>query len=187
MEPKLAALNLLQLLTKTRGKDNLVPILGFLNQLLQEYSASPPEARNWKHKDGALFAIGALAQNLSEKRAYSDQLEGFVVQHVLPEFESPNPILRARACWAMNKFAHIQFSSVEPLQAVMQAVMQSLRDPCIPVQVFASVALQYLSRIDEAAPMFLQYLPDIVDEYFRILSHSEADQVVGALQELVSR
>lgn len=165
----------------------MAPILGFLNQVLQEYSNAPPEARNWKYKDGAMFSIGALAPILSGKRMYRNQLEGFVLQHVIPEFQSPNPILRLRACWAMTRFADIEFSSIEPLQTVMQAVMQSLRDPCMPVQVTASVALQWLSRVEEAAPIVLQYLPEIVDEYFRILSHSEADEVVGALQELVTR
>jgi hypothetical protein len=183
----MAALSLLETLVKTRGKDTLAPLLGFLNHVLEEYRNAPFETRDWKAKEGALYATGALSEILMGKSAYRTQLEGFLLQHVLPEFQSPNPIMRVRACWAVARFAEVEFSTAESIHAILEAVLQALRDTCVPVQVGASVALQWLSRVDEAKPTIVQYLPQIVDEYFRILSQSQADEVVGALQELVAK
>ncbi|CAN0389463.1 unnamed protein product, partial [Discosporangium mesarthrocarpum] len=65
-------------------------ILSYLQQVLATYLASSPEKREFQKKDGALVALGSLATILIGSKKYSGSLEGLLVTHVLPEFQSPH-------------------------------------------------------------------------------------------------
>jgi hypothetical protein len=100
----------------------------------------------------------------------------FLQNHILPEFKSPVPYLRARACWVIEHFSELdweaeanteegnakgkkskrivkggkgknnknqqQMTAGEILRAVLQGLIESLRDPALPVQAAAACALQ---------------------------------------------
>ena len=60
LDPRIAAINLLQSLGRYRLKDTLPLFLPFRDNLLVEYNSSPVEARDYRKKDGVLVAIATL-------------------------------------------------------------------------------------------------------------------------------
>jgi hypothetical protein len=62
LSPLIAATNLLQMLARYRQKDTLPMLLPFVQTVLVEYVNAPPEARDYRKKDGALVAIAVLAK-----------------------------------------------------------------------------------------------------------------------------
>lgn len=60
LSPTVAAINLLQMLARYRKADTLPVFLPFLQSILQEYEATPPDRRDYLRKDGVLVALSAL-------------------------------------------------------------------------------------------------------------------------------
>ena len=60
--------------------------------------------------------------------------------------------------------------------------VQCLRDSALPVQIEAASSLRYLIELDEAEEPVLQVLPDILNEYFRIMQEIGLDEV-GAVKK----
>lgn len=55
--------------------------------------------------------------------------------------------------------------------------VQCLRDSALPVQIEAASSLRYLIELDEAEEPVLAVLPDILNEYFRIMQEIGLDEV----------
>lgn len=72
-------------------------ILGFANNILSQYGETPEDQKNGRDKDGALCMMGALSEEILEgDEEIEGMMEPFFVSHVLPEFKSRFPYLRAR-------------------------------------------------------------------------------------------
>ncbi|GKA73745.1 importin beta-like SAD2 [Tanacetum coccineum] len=54
------------------------------------YQEAPVEIKPYRQKYGALLAIGTLCDKLKQTEPYKSELECMLVQHVFPEFNSPN-------------------------------------------------------------------------------------------------
>jgi hypothetical protein len=57
---------------------------------------------------------------MSESKDYAQHLFPFMINHVLPEFQSPIGFLRARACWCIDYFSDLnweQEGDIEDVQA----------------------------------------------------------------------
>ena len=90
--------------------------------------------------------------------------------HFVPEFTSQHGFLRARAAWSIQWFADILFTNFEHVTMLVQHMMQALRDPCLPVQIEAANGLGALINVDGTEACFLPVLPELLNEYFRIMS-----------------
>ena len=77
-----------------------MPILTFINNVLR----SNPEAPK---KYGALSMTVTLAPFIMRHPEVRDSMEQFLVQHVLPCFNAPEPYLRAVACESVNSFEKV--------------------------------------------------------------------------------
>lgn len=96
----------------------------------------------------------------------------FLQAHILPEFKSPVPFLRARACWVIEYLSDLDWeqeatpsnqpqtalaklkkkkgkkdgasamTAGEILKAVLQCLIEGLKDPALPVQAAAACSLQ---------------------------------------------
>lgn len=110
--PQTNAINLLIDLARDRKKHTFMGILTFINGVLNKYLETPVEQRNGREKDGALCMIGCLAdQILRKKSPVAGMMEPFFVTHVIPEFKSPFPYLRARACDITKHFSDLDYAN----------------------------------------------------------------------------
>eukprot|EP01027_Heterolobosea_sp_BB2_P018517 GEZU01026071.1.p1 GENE.GEZU01026071.1~~GEZU01026071.1.p1 ORF type:complete len:466 (+),score=107.20 GEZU01026071.1:3-1400(+) len=185
--PKTAAVNLLFDLAGVRAKDTLAPFLGFATRVLNEYLSSPPQSRNARAKDGALYAIGSLKRKLQKKPEYAGALEQMLVAHVFPEFTNANGFLRARACWIVGEFADIDYKSTDNFLFALRSVITCLRDSELPVRVQAGLSLKHLLEADIAANEIKPILPTLLEEYFKLMDEIENDELVGSLEVIIDR
>ncbi|KAL7552620.1 hypothetical protein ACHAWF_017607 [Thalassiosira exigua] len=185
-DPRISAITLVTSAVKYRGQDTLRPLLGFLNEILQRYSATPEGERNHVEKDCALLTLGSLSEILLGKKKYASELEGLMVTSVFPDFSSPVGFLRCRACWMVQRFSAVTWTDDgSHLRELIQLVLQRLSDPALPVQIEASKALRFLIEVDGADAALLPVLPQILHEYFRIMNEIGNDEVVAALQVII--
>lgn len=187
-DPRMSAITLVTSAVKYRGQDTMQPLLGFLTEILQRYNATPEEGggRNHVEKDCALLTFGSLSELLLNKKKYAADLEGLMVTSVFPDFSSPVGFLRCRACWMVQRFSTVPWSDDGTnLKNLIQLVLGRLSDPALPVQIEASKALRYLIEVEGADVALLPVLPQILNEYFRIMNEIGNDEVVAALQVII--
>jgi len=187
-DPRMSAITLVSDLVKHRGRDVTQPLLGFLTEVLHRYSSADDASKNHVEKDGALLALGSLSDYLLSKKKFINELEGMMVTSVYPDFSSPVGFLRCRACWMVQRFSTIKWSDDGTnLRSLIQLVLQRLSDPALPVQIEASKALRFLIEVEGAEITVLPVLPQILTEYFRIMTEIGNDEVVAALQVIIDR
>jgi len=192
-DPRMSAITLVTSAVKYRGQGYdaaslgvLDALLGFLTEILQRYNATEEANRNHIEKDCALLVFGSLAEVLLAKKKYAAELEGLMVSSVFPDFNSPVGFLRCRACWMVQRFSEAPWSDDGThLRNLIQLVLQRLSDPALPVQIEASKALRYLIEVEGADVTLLPVLPQILNEYFRIMNEIGNDEVVAALQVII--
>lgn len=78
---------------------------------------------------------------------------------------------------------HVQYYVVPRVNVLSRdpsvSRVQCLRDSALPVQIEAASSLRYLIELDEAEEPVLAVLPDILNEYFRIMQEIGLDEVGG--------
>lgn len=187
-DPRMSAITLVTDLVKHRGQDVTQNLLGRMTEILQKYAAAPEGQKNHIEKDGALLTFGSLAKLLLAKEKYSSEIEGLLVTSVFPDFNSPFATLRYRACWMVQQFSTVKWSDGGAhLSNLLEMVLQRLSDPALPVQIEASKALRFLIEADGAETTLLPVLPQLLNEYFRIMNEIGNDEVVSALQVLLDK
>ena len=185
-DPRMSAITLVSSAAKYRGQDTMQPLLVFLTEVLQRYNATDEANRNHIEKDCALLVFGSLSEMLLSRQKYASELEGLMVSSVFPDFNSPVGFLRCRACWMVQRFSTITWTDDGTnLRNLIQMVLQRLSDPALPVQIEASKALRFLIEVEGADVTLLPVLPQILNEYFRIMNEIGNDEVVAALQVII--
>ena len=187
-DPRMSAITLVTDLVKHRGQDVTQQLLGRMTEILHRYSAAPADQKNHVEKDGALLTFGSLSKFLLAKEKYASEIEGLLVTSVFPDFNSPVAFLRYRACWMVQQFCTVKWSDDGThLRSLLEMVLNRLNDPALPVQIEASKALRFLIESDGAESTLLPVLPQILNEYFRIMNEIGNDEVVSALQALLDK
>lgn len=186
-DPRMSAIVVVTDLVKHRGQDVTQNLLARMTAIIQQYMAAPPEQKNHIEKDGALLTFGSLAKYLLATDKYRNEIEALLVSSVFPDFNSPVAFLRYRACWMVQQFASVKFSDEANLKNLLEMVLNRLSDPALPVQIEASKALRFLIEADGAEKTLLPVLPQMLNEYFRIMNEIGNDEVVSALQALLDK
>jgi hypothetical protein len=86
--PVAAATTFLCRLVSSRTKATFLPILGFVNSVLEAHPASP-------QRFGALNMLSALSPFAMRHPEVKHKMEGFTLQHILPEFTAQEGYMRA--------------------------------------------------------------------------------------------
>lgn len=180
ISPVTAAQTLLHSACKKR-KGMLQKTMHFVMEVLTAANTDP------KHKDGALYMVGTLADILLKKPAYKDQMDKLICQYVFPEFSSPHGHMRARACWVLHYFSEIKFKQENILQeAVCLITNVLLTDQDLPVRVEAAIALQMLLTNQEKAQKYIEpQIKQIALELLGIIRETENDDMTNVMQKVV--
>ena len=87
-----------------------------------------------------MSAIGHLKERIDEQgETVVATVEPMLQQHILHEISSPQPFLRAKACWVYGEFCNIK-NEAHLIQAT-EAIFQQVFAPELPVKLAAALAL----------------------------------------------
>ncbi|KAI8358296.1 armadillo-type protein [Mortierella sp. GBAus27b] len=182
--PSTAAINFMTIMARYR-QNAFMQTLGLANNILQKYNEAPAEAKNPREKDGALVMIGALSTLIIRKKSLASNMEPFFVNHVFPEFKSPHPFLRARACEMVNQFSELDFENPNNVAIVFTNLMESLRDSQLPVKVTAALALRPMIRHDDVREAMKPHLQFIMQELLTVTNQIDLDTLTEVMDDFV--
>ncbi|CAG0918650.1 unnamed protein product [Notodromas monacha] len=182
MSAELAATTFLEKGCKLR-KDFLDKAMFLASKVLTDPGAA------FNTKDGALHMVGAVSKTLMKKEPYKSQLEALLVANLIPAFDSPCGLLRARANWVVQRFASLPFKSDngENLKRIVLLILRSLlSDPELPVKVESAMAIQeILSNHDEGMRLLEPQIQEIVMEILKVMRETKNDELTNVLQHIV--
>ncbi|KAG6481889.1 hypothetical protein ZIOFF_058512 [Zingiber officinale] len=209
--PRTAAMDFVSELMRKRGKANFQKFIQFIVDVFRRYDEAV-EFKPFRQKDGALLAIGTLCDKLKKTEPYKSELECLLMQHVLPEFTSPIGHLRAKAAWVAGQYANINFSDQNIFRRVFHCVIAGFKDPELPVRVDSVFALrafveacvgggkpsseQSLEEVWQGARLperntdlneIRSILPQLLDEFFKLMNEVENEDLVLTLETIVDR
>eukprot|EP00947_MAST-08B_sp_MAST-8B-sp1_P000681 g681.t1 len=212
-DPRMSGVNFLNTSIKLRTQTCLPRILAFFQSVLGQYQSTAPEARTEEmHRglEGALGAIGSMQTQLMENPKHFSDPEGLLTTFVFPQFQHPRGYLRARACWMLQQFAQVELSQADAQRQAVQALLQTLNDPDLPVRMQAATAIKYVLEGQEPdededddddadeegkaggrepsvmKQVMLPVLPAVLGAYFSLMSEIGIDEVVSALQTIIA-
>ncbi|KAL1561343.1 secondary alcohol dehydrogenase (SADH2) [Salvia divinorum] len=185
--PRTAAMDFVSELVRKRQKENLRKFLFYIVEVFKRYDETAPEYKNFRQKDGALLAIGALCDKLKQTEPYKSELERMLVQHVFPEFSSPVGHLRAKAAWVAGQYAHINFSDPNNFRRALHSVVAGMRDPELPVRVDSVFALRSFVEACNDLGEIRPILPQLLDEFFKLMNEVENEDLVFTLETIVDK
>ncbi|KAI9004065.1 putative nonsense-mediated mRNA decay protein [Gaertneriomyces semiglobifer] len=185
--PLNAAEYLLFDLAKCRAKEAFIPIVTLINSILTKYQTSPPDQQNPREKDGALRMMSSLAPlALSKKSPIKDQVQTFIVSHVLPELRSPHAFLRVRACMTLKSYDEVTFDDPSHLQFAFQGVVECLHDSELPVKVAAALAIEPYLKIEQIHEALKPHVQGIIQALLTVTHEIDLESLTQVIESLVA-
>lgn len=194
--PRAGACSLLFIMSKLRPAHTVAPFLGFLMQVLDAYAgASALESDDLatqqhratlaRQKDGALLALGTIRESLVATPENRLQLENVLRVHVLPDFQSSFPYLRARACWLFGQLTASESISVNSMLSGLEGVHMCLHDSEFPVRVRAAVDIRHFLSNRVMADNIGPRLSDVLTQLFALLQDIDNTDIVHSIDQVV--
>ncbi|TFY82908.1 hypothetical protein EWM64_g1102 [Hericium alpestre] len=181
--PVSAATSFLFQLVSSRTKTTFMPILGFVNTVLASNPAAP-------QRFGALNMTAALGPFIMRHPDVKGNMSQFMMQHVLPEFKSPEGYMRAVACEVLGTVerANIQWASPEHLNAHFVAVTAALDDPELPVRVQAALALTEMVGTHEAVKAAVApQVGKVIQDLLKLSDETDLDILNSSMESMVEQ
>ena len=183
VDPRTMAVTLVEDLVNFRTASVAKVLMEFLHGKIANYATT----QDHLSYDAALLILGSLSKFLKKsKNKFDAGLPGMIMSHVVPQFGNPLGFVRARSLWVTSMYYDLPFGA-DQFRTVVEGVLLRLSDPCLPVQVEAGKALQFLIQVPGTDNLLLPVLPRILDEYFRIMREIGNDDVLTALDIIVER
>ncbi|KAH9949788.1 armadillo-type protein [Amylocystis lapponica] len=179
--PVSAATSFLFSLASNRTKTTFLPILGFVHQVLQSKPAAP-------QRFGALNMTAALMPFIMRHPDVKNSMENFLLQHVLTEFVSPEPYMRAIACEVLgsSEKTGLQWSNEENLRQHFTAVAACLDDPELPVRVQAALALTEMVTVHESVKVAVApQVGKVIQTLLKLSDETDLDILNNCMETMV--
>lgn len=66
-----------------------------------------------------MYAIGMIKSNISKQADVKAQMEEYLTSYILPEFDSPYPFMRSRACQTYCVYGNMNFKDNHHIQQIV--------------------------------------------------------------------
>ncbi|KIP02790.1 hypothetical protein PHLGIDRAFT_95597 [Phlebiopsis gigantea 11061_1 CR5-6] len=181
--PVSAATSFLLSLASNRTKIAFMPTLGFINRVLSSKPAAP-------QRFGALNMTAALGHFIMRHPDVKNNMEQFLVSHVLPEFTAQEPYMRAIACEVLGTIekSGLQWSSEQHLRAHFTAVATCLDDPELPVRVHAALALtEMVTNHETVKEAVAPQVGKVIQTLLKLSEETDLDILNTSMETMVDR
>lgn len=179
-----AAKELLIALVKSRKKQTLVPILTFINRTLQSNSGSSFE-ESCRFDGGLSLIISIADQVMLPKSSIFNELEAFINTFILPQFNSPHPHLKLKACDAMIYFSELETISEPTLLLSAKCIVTALQDTSLQVKIWAALALKPMLNHECVRQFLKTSVGQIMQILLALANEIDMDTITDVMESFV--
>ena len=169
-----------------RRKTTLPFILEFINGVLARYDAAPPDSKPFAEKEAALRMVGTVSSVMTAKNSpVSGLMPTFFRQHVIPEFVSVAPFLRARACSMVHTIKDVQYDSRDSMLRVFICVLDCLEMTDLPVRVEAALAVKELIKHNDLRALMSSRATNVMQRLLALSNEIDVDFIGDVMETFV--
>lgn len=151
---------------------------------LHQYAVQQSEA-DWRIKESIIHMIGQLSEKI--RVDYQGMIEGMMMEHVLPETQSPHLLLKYRALWFYGQFSGFKFQNIPHLHQILDTLFQTMYSNELALKVVAFKTLYRVLQGNEEAQIFLRPgLSDLLAIYLKIMDEYDSEEFIVGLEQLIS-
>lgn len=168
----------------TKGKntkpDYLFPFLNYAASNMSQYQeqVNAGGSPDWRIKEALIIAIGNLTEQINRWKELKTSMEPMLMQHVLPELKSQQPVIRSTACWMYGEFGEFKFKKEDHVKQFVDGVYQNLFAPELPVRLQAATAMAKLLKNDIASEFLKPALKNILEVYLKLMDEVDSEELV---------
>uniref|UniRef100_A0A0G4I8L9 Importin N-terminal domain-containing protein n=1 Tax=Chromera velia CCMP2878 TaxID=1169474 RepID=A0A0G4I8L9_9ALVE len=190
IDPRPAAMNFCKEAVKLRGKDILVGVLKFVDQVLTETQTAPGaqiDREKAVRRSGAVYLLGDFAASLKQKNF---PIENALKGQLFPDLSCPVAFLRQRGCWAFERFADLMKKEMKDgilWEGAFNKLVDLLVDHEIPVRVQAASSLRSLIRAPALENCVKARLPVLLERLLTLMQEIDHEDMISTLETIVVR
>ncbi|THD23781.1 Ran-binding protein 7 [Fasciola hepatica] len=117
-----------------------------------------------------------------------NQLEPFLLNHVIPTLHAAEGYRRARAYWLVGKLADATFTDQNVFAQLVEEIRKSIfSDPELPVRALAALCLKDLLHTqEEAKKILVPHLRELILQILELLRQTEFDDLNQVIERLMT-
>ncbi|KAH7097641.1 ARM repeat-containing protein [Auriculariales sp. MPI-PUGE-AT-0066] len=168
-------------LVKSRPKATFLPILNFVNSVLNGQSS--PE-----QKYGALKITSALVAHMVRSPSVKSSIEPFLTMHVLPAYSAPEGYMRLIAMDVLTSIEkhEYEWSADAALEPHFRAVVAALEGNDLPTRVQAAIALAEMVNLHESVRQAVGgNIGKIVQDLLKLSDETDMDVLNSCMEAMV--
>ncbi|GJE91719.1 ARM repeat-containing protein [Phanerochaete sordida] len=181
--PTSAATSFLLSLASNRTKVAFMPILGFINRVL---GSKPPAPQRF----GALNMTAALGHFIMRHPDVKNNMEQFLMEHVVGEFTAPEPYMRAIACEVLGTVekSGLRWTNEQNLRSHFTALAACLDDPELPVRVHAALALtEMVTNHESVKDAVAPQVGKVIQTLLKLSEETDLDILNNCMETMVDQ
>ena len=151
------------------------PVFQLIQQLLKS---------KWYDQEVALSLMSALTYVLRRDTEYTNTIEQFTYDCIIPAMNSDVPVLKAKAFHVFSKFCHVEFTGVEHLQKAFEYSFASLQSE-LPLSIYAAIALSPLLRFQQLKPLIAPNIPLLMSKLLDLTNVIDMDILTDIMEVIV--
>eukprot|EP01129_Flabellula_baltica_P011788 TRINITY_DN5215_c0_g1_i2.p1 TRINITY_DN5215_c0_g1~~TRINITY_DN5215_c0_g1_i2.p1 ORF type:complete len:632 (-),score=131.67 TRINITY_DN5215_c0_g1_i2:371-2266(-) len=181
-DPRAAGLSFVRKASKHREEEILdIFMQTIMNEVLPRYTQEPSQHATLK--EASLSIIGCIAEPLIASK-YRSQLPEFLATHVFPDLRSEIPYIRSKAIWTFSCFSSIEFNN-NMYESAIQSLLDGFNSNSMAVKMHTAIALQHFVEVPLGNSVIGKVLPQIIDEFFKIIEISENEELMVSLKDII--
>lgn len=168
--------------------DFLVPMFQYVVSQFSEMSSKPETLEIAKAKETLMKFLSPVSYKLSgPSNPVATEIEPFLNNFIIPNFNSNFQFLRARVCNLVSKFDTLDIKDSITTENLFKGIIScfSNNENGLPVQIEAALAIQSFINLDDFKKLLENLILPTMEKLMELSNNFDSDILPAVMQELV--
>lgn len=167
--------------------DYLVPMFQFIVGKFNELNSQPESLEVAKQKESLMKFLSPISYKLSDrKNPVINDVEPFLNNFIIPNFQSNFEFIRARTCNLVSKFDNFDIKQPVTIENLFNGIISCfLNSNNLPIQIQAALAIQSFIIDENFKKMLQDLILQLMEKLMDLSNQFDSDILPAVMQELV--
>lgn len=169
--------------------DYLVPMFQFVINKFNELNNQTETIEIAKGKESLMKFLSPISYKLSQvKNPVYNEVEPFLNNYIIPNFQSNFPFLRARTCNLISKFDSLDLKNFETINNIFNGIINNFlnnENNHLPIEIQSALSIQTFIVNEEFKKLISGYVLKLMEKLMNLSNKFDSDILPSVMQELV--
>jgi hypothetical protein len=168
--------------------DYLIPMFQFIVQKFNELNNQQETIEIAKNKESLMKFLSPISYKLSQnKNPVFNEVEPFLNNFIIPNFESNFPFIRARTCNLLSKFDNLAIQQSITIENLFKGIISCFLNDSngLPIQIQGALAIQSFIINEDFKKLLQDLILQLMEKLMNLSNKFDSDILPAVMQELV--